>query len=126
MAFLCGRAGRLTADNGGLRPHRAGAVWAQKLEWGFPSGEPRELNKTSISRFVTVRARPGRLSALSVFLWKSILCGAFVWARRALKDRKWRCSGPGQYFGCELTGFCAYLGGAIAQEVVKKTPLGLS
>ena len=27
---------------------------------------------------------------LSVFLWKSILYGAFVWARRALNDRKRR------------------------------------
>jgi hypothetical protein len=36
----------------------------------------------------TVRARSGRLSALaflSVFLCKSVLYGAFVWARRALK-----------------------------------------
>ena len=33
---------------------------------------------------------PGRLSALRVFLWKSILYGAFVWARRALNRRKRR------------------------------------
>ena len=31
----------------------------------------------------TVRARPGRLSARSVFHSKSGLCGTFVWARRA-------------------------------------------
>jgi hypothetical protein len=31
----------------------------------------------------TVRARPGRLSVLSVFPSKSVLCGAFVWTRRA-------------------------------------------
>ena len=37
----------------------------------------------------TVRARPGRLSALSVFLCKSVLYGVFVWARRALNSRKW-------------------------------------
>jgi hypothetical protein len=37
----------------------------------------------------TVRARSGRLSALSVFLCKSLLYGAFVWARRALNRRKW-------------------------------------
>jgi hypothetical protein len=34
--------------------------------------------------------RRGRLSALSVFLCKSILYGAFVWARRALKHQKHR------------------------------------
>jgi acetolactate synthase-1/2/3 large subunit len=32
----------------------------------------------------------GRLSALSVFLCKSVLSGAFVWARRALKHQKRR------------------------------------
>ena len=34
--------------------------------------------------------RPGRFSALSVFLCKSILCGVFVWARRALNTIKRR------------------------------------
>ena len=37
---------------------------------------------------LTVRARPGRLSALSVSRSKSVLHGAFVWARRALDGRK--------------------------------------
>jgi hypothetical protein len=31
---------------------------------------------------------PGRLSALSVFLCKSVFYGAFVWARRALNSQK--------------------------------------
>ena len=34
--------------------------------------------------------RPGRLSALSVFLFKSLLHGAFVWARKALNRPKRR------------------------------------
>ena len=34
---------------------------------------------------LTVRARPGRLNALSVSHSESILRGAFIWARRALK-----------------------------------------
>jgi hypothetical protein len=38
----------------------------------------------------TVRAVPGRLSALSVFLCKSVVYGTFVWARRALNSRKRR------------------------------------
>jgi hypothetical protein len=38
----------------------------------------------------SVRAAPGRLSALSVFLLKSILYGAFCWARRVLKHQKRR------------------------------------
>ena len=33
---------------------------------------------------LTVRARPGRLSALHIFLCKSVLYGIFVWERRAL------------------------------------------
>ena len=36
--------------------------------------------------------RPGRLSALSVFHSKSVLYGAFVWARRALNRQKRRFS----------------------------------
>ena len=39
---------------------------------------------------ITVRARPGRLSALSVSHSKSILYGAFVWACRALNSSKRR------------------------------------
>ena len=39
-----------------------------------------------------VRARPGRLSALRVFKSKSVLYGAFVWARRALNSPFWRFS----------------------------------
>ena len=34
--------------------------------------------------------RRGRLSALSVFLCKSVFYGVFVWARRALNSQKWR------------------------------------
>ena len=45
---------------------------------------------TLIWECATVRARPGWLSAPSVFLCKSILYGAFVRARRALNGRKRR------------------------------------
>ena len=38
----------------------------------------------------TVRARRGRLIGLSVFLCKSVLYGAFVWACRALNSQKRR------------------------------------
>ena len=38
----------------------------------------------------TVRAARGRLSALRVFLCKSVFYGAFVWARRALNSQKRR------------------------------------
>ena len=34
--------------------------------------------------------RPGRLSGLGVSHSKSVLYGAFVWARRALNNQKWR------------------------------------
>jgi hypothetical protein len=39
---------------------------------------------------LTVRARPGRFSALSVSHCISVLYGTFVWAGRALNNRKWR------------------------------------
>ncbi len=45
------------------------------------------------SGWLAVRARPGRLSdstTFSVFHSKSILCGAFVWVRRALNSQKRR------------------------------------
>ena len=38
----------------------------------------------------SVRARPRRLSGLSVFLCKSVFYGAFVGARGALNSQKWR------------------------------------
>ena len=42
----------------------------------------------------TVRALPGRLSALSVSLCKPVFYGAFVWARRALNSQKRRLPAP--------------------------------
>mmetsp|Transcript_73462 Transcript_73462/g.198656 ORF Transcript_73462/g.198656 Transcript_73462/m.198656 type:complete len:1053 (-) Transcript_73462:152-3310(-) len=58
-----------------------GACWLQKVEWGFPSGEPVEdaaKAEAKIKRFA-------------------------------------------MFFAAELTGFCAFLGGVAAQEVIKKT-----
>ena len=66
--------------------------------------------RTAIIEGATVRAAHGRLSALSIFLCESVLYGAFVWARRALKspklwfsaragsERRGRCcpAGPGR------------------------------
>jgi hypothetical protein len=45
---------------------------------------------TTATACTTVRAVPGWLSAISVFLCKSVFCGVFVWARRALNSQKWR------------------------------------
>jgi hypothetical protein len=60
-------------------------------------GMPASVAGTSTADFFelvdlwpTVRARPGRLSALRVFHIKSTLYGAFVWARRALNSPKRR------------------------------------
>jgi len=58
-----------------------GACWLQKVEWGFPSGEPAEAPEK-----IDVKLK--RFSLL---------------------------------FQAELTGLCAFLGGAAAQEVIKKT-----
>jgi hypothetical protein len=40
----------------------------------------------SPSRSSYRRALPGRLSALTISLYKSVFCGAFVWVRRALNS----------------------------------------
>jgi hypothetical protein len=50
----------------------------------------------SSCRDVSVRARPMRLSALSVSHSRSVLCGAFVWARRARNCQNGRFR-PGQF-----------------------------
>jgi hypothetical protein len=54
-----------------------------------PCGAIVERIEGDISSRV-VRAAQGRLSALRVFLCKSVMYGAFVWARRALKHQKRR------------------------------------
>ena len=53
--------------------------WLAKRSGGAKNGE-----------ISIVRAAQGRLSALSVFLCKSVLYGAIVWARRALNSQKRR------------------------------------
>jgi hypothetical protein len=58
--------------------------------WRRPSPHGPWSNTSGWTRRSTVRARPGRLSAISVFLCKSVLYGAFVWARRALNIQKRR------------------------------------
>ena len=55
-----------------------GACWSQTVNYGFPSGEERELDAKRIERYARL-------------------------------------------FSTELTGFCAFLGGAAAQEVIKKS-----
>lgn len=60
------------------RKDKDGACWAQKIEWGFPTGEPRDMDEAKIKRFARL-------------------------------------------YRTELTGLCAYLGGAAAQEVLKRT-----
>jgi ubiquitin-activating enzyme E1 len=53
-----------------------GACWAQSIQYGFPTGEARDLDEKRIARY-------------------------------------------SRLFSAELTGFCAFLGGAAAQEVIK-------
>ena len=55
-----------------------GACWSQAINYGFPSGESRDLDEKRIERYARL-------------------------------------------FSAELTGFCAFLGGAAAQEVIKKS-----
>jgi len=53
-----------------------GLCWSQSIQYGFPMGEPRDLDEKRIGRYARL-------------------------------------------FSTELTGFCAFLGGAAAQEVIK-------
>lgn len=53
-----------------------GFCWSQSIQYGFPMGEPRDLDEKRIGRYARL-------------------------------------------FSTELTGFCAFLGGAAAQEVIK-------
>jgi hypothetical protein len=50
--------------------------------------------RTADALVLTVRAAQGRLSALGVFLRKSVFYGAFVLVRRALKQQKRRFPTP--------------------------------
>ena len=64
------------------------ALSSYEVEWG---GVPMKTTFQWVNFFfVTARARPGRLSGLSVFHRKSILYETFVWARRTLNRPKWR------------------------------------
>jgi hypothetical protein len=56
--------------------------------WLTGSDSPQVLRGGRLR--VTVRAVLGRLSAIIVFLFRSVLHGAFVWARRALNSQKRR------------------------------------
>ena len=58
------------------RKNIEGSCWAQSIQYGFPMGEPRELDEKRIGRY-------------------------------------------SRLFRTELSGFCAFLGGAAAQEVIK-------
>ena len=83
--FLCDIFGRM---------HRLG--WSGTTMCTTHRGSTRVRDGTSKAadwRMAPARARPGRLSALSrlsVSHSKAVLCGAFVWARRALNRPKRR------------------------------------
>jgi hypothetical protein len=73
----------LSLDANGVRP-----------AWGLspPPALPSSAGAAAAHRGGRGRSRAasGRLSGLSVFRSESVLCGAFVWARRALSGRKRR------------------------------------
>jgi hypothetical protein len=70
--------------------------WSRR--WSWPAATPKRSTcwgatsrpSRALSTPRTVRARPGRLSALHVSHSKSVLYGVFVWARRALSSQKRR------------------------------------
>jgi hypothetical protein len=70
----------------------------------------------------TVRARLGRLSALSASYSKSFLYGALIWARRALNSAK-RWS-PARAVGGRLGGGLRQLGARRAERLQRRDPRG--
>jgi hypothetical protein len=64
-----------------------------------------------------VRALFGRLSALSVLYSKSILCGGFVWARRALNRQKWF---PAGQFRSNTFGYSKLVRRNVSEIVLEK------
>ena len=105
LAAYCGArpalgAGCAAAASLLAQPEHAGPLVRSALARYASRGLAEQRSWSLVHR--TVRAALGRLSALSVFLWRSILYGAFVWARRALNRRKRRfpsravhCNAPG-------------------------------
>jgi hypothetical protein len=83
---------------GASSPPREGRDWAERAD-------------TATVPLSAVRARPGRLSALSISHSKSGLYGAFVWARRALNSQKTAVSGAScrRLFGLLFTYYCKRL-----------------
>jgi len=69
---------KLAEEVSNERKSTEGACWAQGIQYGFPMGEPRDLDEKRIGRYARL-------------------------------------------FSTELSGFCAFLGGAAAQEVIKKS-----
>jgi hypothetical protein len=61
------------------------------VDWAEPDPKKQTFNNTVADCHIyDCLGGRGRLSALSVFLFKSVLYGAFVWARRALNRQKRR------------------------------------
>ena len=75
----------------GDRKRRQVSGWARSLgEAASGDAIDEALLQTARNSAPGCPGRRGRLSATSVFLCKSVLYGAFVWARRALKHKKLR------------------------------------
>jgi hypothetical protein len=79
-------------------------VWMEKFYSHDDGGALNEISSGgAFLQNVICPGPPGRLSPLSVFLCKSVLYGAFVWARRALKHQKrWVPARADGYAGVDL------------------------
>ena len=66
--------------------------WHRDAQFVIPieADEKQFLAEQAASGLYTCPGPPGRLSALSIYLCKSVFYGAFVWARRALNIQKRR------------------------------------
>ena len=82
---VSGRLVSCTVTNNGTE-HAGSEVVQLYLEFPSSAGEPPK----QLKGWDNCPHPPGRLSALSIFLCKSVFYGAFVWARRTLNRQKRR------------------------------------
>ena len=109
--------GQLTApfDDAARAKQAYGAAhWGTTVPLHSPPVSPPTRRISAELSAAAVRARPGRLSGLSVSHSKSVLYGVFVWARRALKRQKTAFSGPGRM---RMKGDTIYMGADVVSEL---------
>ena len=110
MVLSYGHAGRLTSKNGSDSHPLRRSTNAQRLLAASRARWQVGDHGTLHTFLLSVRALPGRLSGLSVPHIKSVLYGAFAWARGALNSQK-------RWFPARAAKILAAAAGCLASAV---------